>query len=467
MARRRSNGEGTIYRRKDGRYEGAAYVLTTSGTTKRVRVYGATRAEVDRKLTESKAKSDRGIAVDERNWKVGDYLDYWLEEVVKPGRRPATYAQCETVVRLYLKPELGATPLSQLSIPAVQRYVNQLIADGHSVSKVHVVRKVLSAALTRAQRDELVSRNVARLVELPPLNQREASPWSFDEVSWFLAVVHLHYLNAALLLLAIYGLRRGETLGLRWQDVDYDLAVIHIRQQLIRVGQNVLIGPLKTRASIRDLPLLDPVANALRAHHEEQQARGIKSELVFTTLSGTPIEPRNFTRSFERFCRRQDLRAITVHDLRHTAATTLKTLKVTPVDAKRILGHSRITTTLGIYEHSNLDDSRSVMSQVERALLVASHRDDRPGIAAGAADGYRCRQLSRQTRKNPALWLGSFSGAGTGTLTLDLFHGKNKQCTAIGRASEVRHVAEDRKRAWTLGAVAVNLAVKPHEQTSL
>ncbi|MFG2569134.1 hypothetical protein ACGFR6_27370 [Streptomyces sp. NPDC048567] len=176
----------------DGRFEGAVYVLTTSGARKRVRVYGAPRAEVHTKLTEAKAKNGQGIPTANQSWRLRDYLEYWLAEVVKPDRRPATYAQCEMIVRLYLKPGLGPRSLSHLPVPLVQSYVNGLITNGHSISKEHVIRKVLSAALTRAERDELKNRNVARLVELPSEDRKETEPWSAAEAVRFLEVVRPH-----------------------------------------------------------------------------------------------------------------------------------------------------------------------------------------------------------------------------------------------------------------------------------
>jgi hypothetical protein len=154
MARRNANGEGTVYRRKDGRYEGAAYLLTTDRTPKRIRVYGKTRAEVHGKLVKAKAKAQQGLPIFTKALKLDCYLDRWLEHLVKPSKRPATYAQCEMITRLYLKPELGTRTLQQLTVPIVQDFLNRMIAGGHSIPKVQVIRKVLSSALTHAMREE-------------------------------------------------------------------------------------------------------------------------------------------------------------------------------------------------------------------------------------------------------------------------------------------------------------------------
>src|SRR6266536_978170 len=179
---RRINGEGTISRRKDGRYEAKAWVETTSGITKRISLYGKTRAEAHEKLTAALAQKQQGVPVPDRMPRLGDYLDYWLENVIRTNRRPATYEQYEWNVRLYLKPALGACYLSRLSVPMVQTFLNERLAEGHSVRKVHIMREVLSSVLGRAVREELVSRNVARLVELPTYRKKQNQPKSDEEV---------------------------------------------------------------------------------------------------------------------------------------------------------------------------------------------------------------------------------------------------------------------------------------------
>lgn len=262
-----------------------------------MRVYGRTRVEVHEKLTETKSKANAGILIAERQTKLGDYLDYWLEEFVKVHRRPKTYEQYEVAVRLYLKPALAKYPLSSLTVPLVQGFINEQLRKGSSVRKVQIVRTTLSAALTRAQREELVTRNVARLVELPQWERQPIHPWSVTEAKRFLAASKSSVLHPAFLMLVLYGMRRGEVLGIRWQDIDFGGNTVHVRQQLQRVGQELLQGPVKTSAGKRDLPLLPVIKEALTTYRASRPDLP-HDELVFTTRVGTPIEPRNFVRSF-------------------------------------------------------------------------------------------------------------------------------------------------------------------------
>jgi integrase len=445
---RHANGEGSIYRRKDGRYEAAIYLLTTSGTRKRVRVYARTRAEVHDRLTEAKAKVQAGTPIPDRQVRLGEYLDYWLEQVVKPNKRPATYAQCEMIVRLYIRPGLGQLPLARLTVRGVQSFLNEKMSEGHSVPKVQVIRKVLSAALTCAMRDELVGRNVARLVQLPKHDATEVHPWSADEIKQFLGAARTHTLYPAFLLLGLYGMRRGEVLGLRWQDIGFEQGVIHVRQQLQRGDDGLQLGPLKTRAGRRDLPLLGIVREALltkRARHVAMPDEG----LVFTAAGGRPLEASTLVRSFQGICRDNRLRQIRVHDMRHSLATLLKDMQVPVRDAQLILGHARVSTTQEIYEHGNVAVQREALGKIEKLFMRTV-----------GSMSLRCRQFSRQGWFFGDLFTTINCGAGEGTLTPGLILGKSDQATIKDRVTEVVSVVKRAQRQWLIGVVAVKTAVR-------
>jgi integrase len=249
--RRRLNGEGTISGpRKDGRYVGAFYTRTTAGTIRRVYVYGKTWEQAHDRLVEEQSKAIRGIPAAAESWKLAAYLDYWLENIVKPHRRAATYTLYESVIRLYLKPDLGHHWLRRLSVRIIQTFLNAKLAGGKSIRNVHIMREVLSAALTSAVREELISRNVARLTELPGRESRDIRPWSADEAIDFLRVAKPDPLYPAFVLLILYGMRRGEVLGLRWQDVNLDAGTFAVRQQLQRVHGSLRTGPVKTQCHL-------------------------------------------------------------------------------------------------------------------------------------------------------------------------------------------------------------------------
>ncbi len=245
-ARRKANGDGSIVRRNDGRWMGRFYAWTTAGTRKRVTVYGRTRQEAADKLREAQQQNRSGVPFPDRAWKLADWLDYWLDNVVRVNRRPATWQLYEMMIRLYLKPGLGSVSLTRLSVAKAQAFFNGQLAAGQSVRNVQVMRTVLSSALTRAMREELIVRNVARLVELPTWERQSITPWTADEARRFLAVARDDTLYPAFVLLLLYGLRCGEVLGLRWRDVDQDDNELRVRQQVQRVRGELWIGPVKT-----------------------------------------------------------------------------------------------------------------------------------------------------------------------------------------------------------------------------
>jgi len=287
------------------------------------------------------------------------------------------------MVRLYLRPGLGGYRLDRLSLPTVQTFFNSRLSAGDSIAKVHVMRVVLSAALTRAMREELVSRNVARLVTLPPAPPRDRRPWSVDEARRFLRAARRDPLYAAFTFLLAYGLRRGEVLGLSWDDVDFGQGLIHIRRQVVRAGGQLHLGTVKTTAGVRELPLLGIAREALIEHEAKQLIGNSVNEwgrerLIFTTASGRPVEPRNIGRSFERIVRKAGLRLIRLHDLRHTTASLLKKLGVSPRDAMVILGHSNISVTLGIYTHGDEDSRRDALDRLDQVLRMPRAAPDSP-----------------------------------------------------------------------------------------
>ena len=382
MPQKRPNGGGSITKRKDGRYHGRAYVLTPDGTRKRVSVYGRTWEETDAKLAELIRNTRRGVPTPTGSLRFGDYLDYWLEHVVKGQLRPSTYASYEPCVRLHIKPALGSKRLSQLTPAEVRTFLQAKVkeVDEHgrrrlSARTVQYLHAILRAALQHAVREELVARNVARLVQPPRVPHEEVRPLDDDEIRAFLAAGRTDRLYAAYLLMIGLGLRRGEVLGLRWTDVDLDARVVRVRRTLQRVNGEILFSEPKTPRSRRTVPLPRTCVAALRWHRLRQQAECASAGrswdpggLVFATRAGRPVEPRNFNRSVYAVCDRAGIRRIRVHDLRHTCASLLL---ARGVDARTImdtLGHSAISLTLNIYAHVMPAAHRAAAEAMDAAL---------------------------------------------------------------------------------------------------
>lgn len=398
---RRVNGEGTVFQRKDGRWVGQAYVLQTDGTRRRKTIYGATRVEVTTRLADLVARSDRGVAVPARSCTVGEYLDYWLGEIVSQ-RRATTQRGYESAVRRHIRPVLGSRRLDRLTpadvrgLLAVMREkclccANRL--DVHrpagrrccsagrccgrtpSVRQVQFVHAVLRNALSNALREELVLRNVASLVQVPTPRYDIGQGLAVNDVRRLLMAASSDRLFALYLVAATMGLRRGELLGLRWCDVDLDAGTLRVRQTVQRVRGELIVGVTKTRGSERVVPLPEPTRQALIAHRARQASERLAAgslwadhDLVFPTSVGTPMEPRSLNRHFDRVRRRAGLATVRLHDLRHTVVTLLLELKVPPHIVQAIAGHADPDVTMRVYAHANLEAMRTALDKLGERL---------------------------------------------------------------------------------------------------
>jgi integrase len=222
-------------------------------------------------------------------------------------------------------------------------------------------RDTLRAALTCAIEDEIIGRNPVSAVKLS--NRRESrrrkrSAWTVDDARWFLeSAWHAgETLYAAFVLILVLGLRKGEVLGLTWELIDFDAGELYVGEQLQRVGGQLLRREVKTETSEAPLPLPGLCVTALKLRRQQQDADRIRvgqawieTGLVFTTRHGTPIEPRNFNRSFNRCIAAAKVPTITVHGTRKTCGSLLAALDVHPRYAMQILRHSKIAVTMEIY----------------------------------------------------------------------------------------------------------------------
>lgn len=389
-SKRRANGQGSIYQRKDGRWAGAAFVLGVDGTYKRVPVYGSSADEVDAKLTALKNRSNQGLPADATGWTVARYADYWLTQVAEPKLRPTTLVRYRSLVRQYIVPAIGRKRLPALAPADVRLMLARAAATrtpgrpGLSESErpvvslrtVQQVHAVLRSMLSHAMREELIGRNVARLVQPPAPDRDEIRPWTDAEARTFLAACRSHRLYALFVVALALGLRRGELLGLRWVDVDFTTGQLRVWQTLQRVrGEGAVFGPPKSRRSRRVLTMPAVVVAALRGHQARQSddkaaadGRWTESGLVFTTATGGHLEPRNLNTTFARLLGRAQVRPIRLHDLRHTCATLLLSRGVSPRMVMDILGHSQIAVTMNTYGHVIPAMQQEAAGQMDQAL---------------------------------------------------------------------------------------------------
>ncbi|HHW61273.1 MAG TPA: site-specific integrase [Syntrophomonadaceae bacterium] len=394
---RRDNHDGTIRKRKDGRWE--ARLLTgydaETGKPKLQCFYGKTRKEAKEKLDTARAKMHLGVYIEPHNSTLGEWLDAWLERYMKVKLRPTTYESYEMLIRLYIKPHLGNIPLKKLQANDIQACFIYLLEeggkDGTGLSRrtVQYTRTVLKAALSQAVREELINKNPVDVTTLPPGEQKEVETFTREEVNHFLEVAHKERLYAAFLLAAATGLRRGEILGLHWDDVELDEAepYLTINRTLVEVRDpetktvTIEYQDPKTPKSRRTIPIIPMVAAELKSHRVRQAEEKLffgkhyhDEDLIFCTEDGKKLWPSNFNRKYYKILSEADLKHRKLHALRHTFVSLLAEAGEDMKTIQELLGHAKLSTTADIYTHIFEKTKRKAVNNLEGVLKV-DHKD--------------------------------------------------------------------------------------------
>ncbi len=359
MGKKRGNGEGTITRRKNGSWA-AQYVVYTAEGRKRKTLYGKTRQEVAAKLAKAVADREGGLLFDAGNLTVGEYLDHWLTDSVKDTVRLTTYQGYERICRLHIKPSLGRVRLKDLTVVHVRGLYRERLETGLAPRMVQLVHVTLHKALKQAVADGLIPRNVTEAVKAPRSEKKEIRLLSPEQARTLLDSVEGDRLEALYVLAISTGMRQGELLGLKWEDIDLEAGTLQVRRTLsTRVGSGFSFSPPKTAKGRRSIKLPEVAKTSLRRHRKVQLEERIKlaglwedNGLVFTTQAGTPVGRQELiTRSFKPLLSKAGLPDIRFHDLRHTCATLLLSKGVHAKFVQELLGHATISITLDTYSH--------------------------------------------------------------------------------------------------------------------
>ncbi len=380
MAKERKGRDG-ITQLADGRWQARVTVGYKDGKQVRKAVYGKTYAECKTKLTTLRHEQDRGLPVKNDQITVKRYLESeWLPFVADKVRE-TTYTGYRSAVEKHIVPKIGAIRLTQLTPRDVEGMLRAVArkTDGRkgrggaplSATQVGYTRVVLRAALSQAEKWEMVSRNVAKLADAPEREAYKKQPLTADEATGFLMAVADDRL-VALYTLAIYvGLRKGEILGLTWDDIDFAKGTLTVAMQIQRVNGMKQRVDTKTNKSVRTVAMPLPVIDALRRHRTRQKeerllagSRWQDHGLVFPSTIGTPQEASNLSRAFLAALARTGTRRVRFHDLRHTAATLMQSRGVRDVVLSNILGHSRISTTMDMYVRVQDEDLRDAAAKM-------------------------------------------------------------------------------------------------------
>lgn len=330
-----------------------------------------TRREAETARTALLASLDQGGYVEPTKQTVGQFLDDWIE-AVRPSLRPSTHASYAKNVRVHVSPRLGAVPLRSLDAGHLSTLYGQLLVDGNQTTggglsprTVRYVHTIIRRALQDAVAWGRLARNPA-LVAKPPTAARAASgppkAWTAQQLGVFLRATRTDPEWPVWVVLATTGARRGEILGLRWEDVDLDSGVVRVTHSLTHLAGRVTLDSPKTAGSRRRVVLDTRTMGVLRQRRVQQAADRLAAGpawanqwgLVFTSPLGWPISPHDFSLRFVRRVRAVglDLPVLSPHGLRHTWASVALTEGVHPKVVQERLGHASIAITLGIYSHA-------------------------------------------------------------------------------------------------------------------
>lgn len=321
-----------------------------------------TKREAQRALREALSRVDHGTFVVHQRVTLADYLDQWLE-TTRPTIRATTHAGYQRNVDK-VKQGLGHVRLGDIRPVMIERLYADLATSGGrggrrlSAKSVVNVHLCLRKALEDAERLGMLATNPVRRVRPPRWQSPEMRVWTADQTQTFLDVSRAHRLHAAFVLLATTGMRRGEVVGLRWDDVDLDGARLRVRHSVTTARNQVVLDAPKTRRSRRSIALDDDTVAALQAHRRRQlEERLVAGELwqdqrlVFPSELGALLHPDVVSRAFDSLVRRVELPRIRLHDLRHGWASLALEAGVHPKVVSERLGHSTVGITLDTYSH--------------------------------------------------------------------------------------------------------------------
>lgn len=400
---RQAHGMGSVFQRKDGLWAAVVDLGRDPLTGKRVRRSFAAKSQAAaiEKRSQFAADLDDGAArakpVHAPAYTVATWLDYWLENIVQPDREPTTYDSYEVLVRLHLKPLIGAISLKALEVEHVEGWLRELRKRNVGLRTRQValsrLRTALNVALRRRQQTGLRF-NPATLVEMPRGAKPRVEAPNLEHAKALLDAARGDRLETFVTVGLALGLRRGEAAGLKWEDVDLDARVITVRRRVSRVKGALVVREgtkMNPDGAAHAVALPDMMVQALRQHRTRQleermragprwkgpepTINGKPAGYVFTSVVGTVLEPRNVYRSFESMRHRAGLDEKTFHQLRHDCASLLLAQGVPMYVVSQILRHSSPTITARFYAHMTPELQREAADQMDKLLgpLVSTH----------------------------------------------------------------------------------------------
>ena len=330
MPKKRANGEGSLRKRKDGRWEGryTAGNDPTTGKPIHKSVLAKTQAEAKEKLKQAIAEAEKLDMSRAKSYTLGAWIKLWYEVYAEPRLREKTKDYYLNYIDNHIIPELGNTPLEKLTTIQIQKFYKDLQKSGRIQRSTHIklkdkglstrvvrgIHTLLNNCLEQAVAERLILANPAKGCRLPKLEKREMKILPEDKIGPYLAEAERRGLLAAFYLELTTGLRRGELLALLWTDLDVENMTISVSKQVNRINGELVVSQPKTPNSIRRLAIPQRAVELL----VEEHAKHPHSPYLFVSpKTGTMFDPDSFRHTHEKILKAIGAEHIRFHDLRH------------------------------------------------------------------------------------------------------------------------------------------------------
>ena len=305
---------------------------------------------------------------------LNQYLDQWLTTAAKPRLRQKSYTDYEALLRLNIRPVLGARPLGAIVQFDIQSVYARMFERGLSARTVEYTNAVLQSAFRQAVRWKMLVEDPCVGVGLPRMKRREMEALSIEECRRFLAMARETEWFALYALALTTGMRPSEYLALKWSDIDWQRGAASVCRTIQHSKAGWVFDDTKRKRSRRVVKLQDFVLKAMTGLRNTQAIATdtgchVENDLIFRSGAGSPLRQRNVKREFRRLLEVAGIRLIRLYDLRHTAATLAVAAGVSAKVISDQLGHASISFTLERYSHVLPSIQDEAAARVERMLM--------------------------------------------------------------------------------------------------
>lgn len=364
---KRKRGEGSIWRRKDGIWEGAFVIGIDEETDKKIRksVIAPTQEECQKKLRKliREIRKEQNMhkpksTAERKGITLGEWIDKWYNLYCKPSIRSSTAATYEACIYTHVVPKIGDWELTKITTGNLDKYIADLLENGKvkddgrgrglSNEVVRKTHSLIQSALDRAVAEGLISNNPARKCEVPSRKNQKVDILTKDEMKRVLIQAKEDGCYELLLLDLTTGLRRGELLGLKWEDIDFNARELSVKREAVLIKGKLSITPLKTRSAYRTIIMPNSICEMLKRYKET-----IDSEWVFPSpvKDDMPRDPSAVRKKLSNVLERANCKHVRFHALRHTFATMALQYGLDIKTLSSTIGHASVDVTIDTYSH--------------------------------------------------------------------------------------------------------------------